>query len=276
MNELDKTEYAKLESQVAEVERIIEAGAGAGASNLLGEFLRNAKARMNEIRPEGSLSERQRKDDGRIDQLAVAAMVERETRLSAAEKEQYGGFLKLDYFTKANFGELEEFYSGAWDRLSEEGKEQMSHRVWEGVRQGEYSFADLPENVRKKEADRLYEQIADASRVHGALANIPEQDRADFIRAHESGDSKAEAEILSRESFSMNVSTISSKEGSLRDPSVSSKKEADVQKDSSDRRQESNGQAEESAFSGFTLAESSEVTRPDLPTQPGASGIQRS
>lgn len=228
MGELDKAEYERLESQVSEVERILGEGqATGGISGLLGEFLRNAKARMNEIRPEGSLSERERKVASQTEQLALAALVARESQLNAAEKEQYGSFLKQGWFTKSDFGDLDRFYSGTWDKLSEEGKAQMSYRVWEGVRQGEYSFAELPENVRKKESERLYEQLVDVPEISGALADIPEQDRKDFIREYEAGNDKAVAEVLNREIFAMKVSTTLSAEESLRDSSESLKKEAD-------------------------------------------------
>lgn len=267
MSELDKAEYARLESQVIEVERIVgEELAHASVSGLLGEFLRNAKARMNEILPDGNLQERERKERSQSDQLAVAALVERESRLTASEKDQYGGFLKQGWFTKSNFGELESFYSSAWDRLSEEGKAQMSYRVWEGIRQGEYSFAELPENVRKKESERLYEQLTGREASQASLMNIPEQDRADFIREYEAGNSEAVAEVLGRESFSMNVSTTSSKGDSLRESPTTTENKADEKNSPETQGLRESRETENEIGQGFILADATEAVKPEIPS----------
>ncbi len=62
-------------------------------------------------------------------QVAVAAakLAARETALSASERETYRGFLEKAYFTKNDFGKLEEFYTHSYDRLSEGGKDEMSN-----------------------------------------------------------------------------------------------------------------------------------------------------
>ena len=78
----------------------------------------------------------------------------KEAALNTKEKEQYSGFLKEDFFTKKDFGRLDDFYAHTWDRLSEGGKEQMSKRIWEGVRRNEYKFTDLPKDVQEKEESR--------------------------------------------------------------------------------------------------------------------------
>ena len=213
-----------------------------------------------------------------MEQLGVAALVERESRLTLGEKEQYGSFLKLDWFTKSNFEDLDQFYSSSWDRLSEEGKTQMSYRVWEGVRQGEYSFAELPENVRKKEADRLYEQLMGEDMGQPSLANIPAQDREEFIREYEAGNDQAVAEVLSRESFVMNVSTTSSREDSLRESSVSSKKEAEDQKprkSESRESRESNDASEELSLAGVALADATDVSSPAVQNPGSRAPIER-
>ncbi|MFD2256855.1 hypothetical protein ACFSSA_09220 [Luteolibacter algae] len=233
MTELDKAEYARLESQVAEVERIIDDGrAGGGASNLLGEFLRNAKARMNEIRPEGELSERHRKGANQVEQLAVAALVDRESRLSLGEKQQYAGFLKLDYFTKANFDELEIFYANSWDKLSEGGKDQMSARIWAGIRRKEYTFDELPHIVKEKESERMYLQLTGKIEPSASLQNIPPQDRADFVREYEARNKNAVSAILSRPAFA-EYSPDTREEEARRASSSSINNKADEQKKSS-------------------------------------------
>jgi len=46
---------------------------------------------------------------------------------------------------------LDAFYASSYDKLSDEGKAQMSTRIQEGIRRGEFEFSDLPERVQKKE-----------------------------------------------------------------------------------------------------------------------------
>lgn len=261
MSELDKAEYARLEDQVEAVEKAVAAGRHNGAEALLGRFLENAKLRMATLRESGTVFGESDKERRQARDVAVLHLVARESNLSAVEKEQYANFLEKEFFTKSDFSELESFYSSAWDRLSEGGKEQMSHRVWEGIRQGEYRFDELPEVVRRKESDRLYEQMKEVSLVHGSLSAIPKQDREDFIRAYEAGDEKTVAEALSRDGFALNT-TYSKSEDSLRDPSVSSKKEGESKKLSDSSVKEANDASEDLSTAGIVLAEAGEVEQP--------------
>jgi len=59
---------------------------------------------------------------------------ENERRLSAAERKQLAAFLQKARFTKSDFAELDRFYQGPYDRLTDEGKDEMSKRVWNGTR----------------------------------------------------------------------------------------------------------------------------------------------
>jgi hypothetical protein len=131
--------------------------------------------------------------------LLMAA--EREKALTAQEKETFNGFLHKEFFTKNDFGALEKFYAKTWDRLSEHGKDEMSHRVWEGIRRDEYSFTELPKVVREKEMERAYGRLNQSAIGAGAAAEIPEKDRQDFIRAYEAGKKDEAAKALERESF---------------------------------------------------------------------------
>ena len=64
----------------------------------------------------------------------IAALVAVEKALSDSDQEEYSAILKHEHFTKAEFAQLEHFYSNGYDKLSEEGKRQMSRRVWDGMR----------------------------------------------------------------------------------------------------------------------------------------------
>jgi hypothetical protein len=139
------------------------------------------------------------------EQAAIALMAQKEAALSAREQAEYSGFLKEDFFTKGDFGRLEHFYAHAWDRLSEEGKDEMSHRFWEGIRHGEYKFSDAPKAVRDKEEDRVYAKLTTPQIEQDRIRQIPESDRADFIRAYKAGDREEAGRVLNRESFGKNV-----------------------------------------------------------------------
>ena len=88
-----------------------------------------------------------------------AALAEQEKALTQEERKEYASLLKHEHFTKAEFGQMEHFYSHAFDKLSEGGKDQMSRRVWGGIRPSE------PEDKRKG-------AVSAAAAFRGQLTNI--------------------------------------------------------------------------------------------------------
>ena len=82
---------------------------------------------------------------------AAAALAAKETKLNEQERQTYRGFLEESYFTKRDFGKLDEFYKHSYDRLSEGGKDEMSKRIHEGIRRGEFKESDLPNAVLQRE-----------------------------------------------------------------------------------------------------------------------------
>lgn len=201
MSQLDEVEYSRLAAQVQEIENLVGSGQSGDVGDLLKHFLHNAKSRMEEIRHDEVRAEVEKKEQKAKENANVAQLAEMEHNLSVEEKRQYAGFLKLDYFTKANFEGLEDFYANSWDKLSEGGKDQMSARVWEGIRRKEYTFDELPHIVKEKESERMYMQLTGKIEPSASLQNIPQQDRADFVREYEAGNEKAASRILSRPAF---------------------------------------------------------------------------
>ena len=201
MSGLDEVEYASLSDQVRKIEELSNSSQPEGVSYLLKNFLHNAKSRMAEIQDEEVRSEDEKKEQKSKETANVVQLAEMEHKLNAEEKQQYSGFLKFDYFTKANFDELESFYANSWDKLSESGKAEMSSRVWEGIKRKEYTFEELPETVREKESERMYQQLTGRIEPSASLQNIPPQDRADFVREYEAGNEQAAAKVLSRPIF---------------------------------------------------------------------------
>jgi hypothetical protein len=122
--------------------------------------------------------------------LTIHRLVERETALNQAEREQYAKFLEKEFFTKSDFGKLREFYAHTWDRLTEAGKDLMTMRVFEGVRRKEFEFSELPDEVKEKEAGRLHELILRGRRSPAELGGISPQDREAFIDAQNRGDKR--------------------------------------------------------------------------------------
>jgi len=199
VSESDRMEQAGLERAVADIERVVLASPP-GTRPLFNGFLLNAKARLGVLEKKIHDAEREQQNHA-TNELAVVELAQKETRLSAQERQTYSGFLKEDFFTKKDFAKLDDFYAHSWDRLSEHGKDEMSHRIWEGVRKGEYKFSELPKSVREKETKRAYEVLKERETGTGKGMNIPEQDRADFIRAYEGGKRDEAAKVLERDSF---------------------------------------------------------------------------
>jgi hypothetical protein len=200
---LNEIEQKNLQTLIATVETALAASTP-GTRSLLENALNNAKARVGVL--ETKIKEAHEKSEGRArEDAAIAALVANETALSEQEREEYGEFLRKEYFTKRDFAGLEHFYAQTWERLSEGGKDEMSQRVWEGIRRDEYAFSELPESVRKKEAERLFGQIVSGKSEASMIEQIPSTDRDDFVGAFGSGDRQHAYKILDRESFAKNV-----------------------------------------------------------------------
>lgn len=199
ISEADRTERGSLEQAVLDVERKILA-MPPGTRPFFNAFLLNAKARLGLLDKKIHDEERE-KEQEKSNEVAVVQLAEKEASLDAKEKEEYSGFLKEDYFTKKDFAHLDEFYAHTWNRLSEGGKDQMSKRIWEGVRRNEYKFPDLPKDVQEKEEDRAYKFLKDSPAKRTNAMQVPEADRVDFIRSYEKGDRAEAAHILDRKGF---------------------------------------------------------------------------
>ena len=204
MTENRGIESSLLAENIRRIENMIKEGMSAGLEFMLKGELLNQRAQLSEIRIEEGTAE-SRKEEKVRESTALAGLIAAETRLNTEEKAQYGEFLEQEFFTRADFSKLDKFYSETWDKLSDEGKAQMSERVREGIRHNEYSFDELPENVRKKESEWTYLQITEQKPAAPGLENVPHQDKADFIRAYEAKDEKAVGEVLSRKGFSQNI-----------------------------------------------------------------------
>jgi hypothetical protein len=199
----DEIERTNLLKAISDVETV-HAVSTPGTRSVFDNFLQNAKARLGVL--EKKIHEAQREKEKEIsNQVAMASLAQGEAGLNADEKETYSGFLKEDFFTKKDFHRLDDFYAHTWDRLSEHGKDEMSRRVWEGVRRDEYKFVDLPKDVQDKEADRAYAVLKKRQIGAGVVAAIPEKDRQDFVTAYESGNKKQAEQILDRKSFGENM-----------------------------------------------------------------------
>ena len=68
-----------------------------------------------------------------LDRTAKGYSAEQETALTAQEQKTFAEFLKKPRFTRADFPDLEKFYKGPYDRLSERGKDEMSQRIQAGT-----------------------------------------------------------------------------------------------------------------------------------------------
>ena len=198
-------EYASLQSSIASAERLMQSAPGPNI--LLANFVENAKSRVGFI--ERKIKESQEKETRAEEQakafVALRQDAERETALSESERQTYDRFLSEDFFTRKDFSRLDQFYSHSWDRLSQHGKDEMSHRVWEGVRQGNYTFGQLPPSVKEKETKQAYDLFRNGSAADHNLSQIPASDRNDFIRAYEAGKTEEASKIIERPCFRDNL-----------------------------------------------------------------------
>lgn len=196
----DEAEYKGLQETVAMIDRILACSTASGATtSILVAVAEHARAKMGALEEKAARQEQERLEAE--SRAQAASLVARETELSKREQEQYARFLEKDYFTRTDFGALESFYSTAYDRLSEGGKDQMSQRVWGGVKRGEYQFTELPEVVKEKEAERLEQILRAGPSRPSSVWEVPEADRHDFIKARHEGQIEESYRVLNRETF---------------------------------------------------------------------------
>lgn len=199
MSELDKAEYQRIEAAIRATEQMM-IGNPHIRQDAVAALLEPSKGRLHQLDHNGtglSADVDNRKKQA-SDSIAIAVLVMQETQLNSAEKEIYGSFLQQDHFSRDDFGKLDEFYTdgGAWDRLSENGKKNMSERFWKGVEQGQYTLQEAPQNVRNKETDQLAFYIQNPDKAPEAVQRMSPAVKADFMTAHESGNKEAAREIL--------------------------------------------------------------------------------
>jgi hypothetical protein len=210
-------EQVSLQSTVSNLQAALLYATGE-SRKVLETAYRNASGRLATVETKVKDLQGKHEEEVKEESTRAATLVAQETRLSAQEKETFGGFMKKDFFTKADFGRLEDFYKKSYDRLSEHGKDEMSHRIWEGIRKHEYTFSELPADVREKEMRRAYGALTKQTDQSANVARIPESDRKDFIHAFETGHTAAAAKILQRPSFTQNMNL--SPESKAREHSV--------------------------------------------------------
>jgi len=203
-SKFDEMERDRLQAVVSALETALAVSSPASRS-VVERGLQGARSQVEFLNKKLKDAQVERENHAREQAALVATLAERETRLNSEEKRNYSGFLEKSFFTKSDFGSLEQFYAKTWDRLSERGKDEISHRVWEGVRRGEYKFTELPKVVQQKEMERAYSRLRSSAIGSADETRIPAKDREDFIRAYEEGKREEAAKILERESFKQNM-----------------------------------------------------------------------
>lgn len=157
MTELNEIVASNLRTAIDRIEGTLRSGAKLENEFLLKGELLNKLGQLAEVKQQQEFIEKDKKDDKVRETAAISYLVAKETKLNAQEKEEYAQFLSKEYFRKSDLKELEGFYTNSWDKLSEEGKEQMTQRVAEGIRRGEFTYDQMPDSMKKREVDRLKE-----------------------------------------------------------------------------------------------------------------------
>ncbi len=145
----DKMERDSLSKAISDVETAI-AVSTPGTRAVLEVFIFNARGRIAVLEKQIADVTSEREAQERQSTAAVS-MAQREAALSSEERETYGHFLEKEFFTRNDFGKLEQFYSKSWDRLGHEGKAIMDR--------GREAGSSLP-SPWKKQADRRAKQLA--------------------------------------------------------------------------------------------------------------------
>lgn len=276
----DEMERDNLQKAISDVERTL-AALPPGTRMPLTHFVENAKSRIAAL--EKKIKDFQLQRESREQERAtMAVLAQNEANLSTSEKETFSGFLGKDFFTKNDFSSLDKFYTNTWDRLSQTGKDEMSHRVWEGVRRDEYKFSELPNSVREKESKQVYNLIRDSAEKSGDLSRIPEKDRGEFVRAFEARKREEAVRILDRESFRENM---------FKHPESKANNHLDVQRgreangDSVERRtasrvnpdnkQQSGQEADTAGNMDLSALKSNGVQLADAPAKPSPANIPK-
>ena len=199
MSDLDKAEYQRIEAAIRATEDQMANNPHVRHDASVA-LMEPAKRRLETMDQEGrgllNSDDERRKQSMEAAQIAV--LVLQESRLNSAEKQAFGGFLQSEYFTRSDFGKLEDFYAdgGAWDRLSPEGKKQMSERFWGGIEKGEYTLSEAPDNVRKKEVGQLAHYLEHPEQAPESIKRMSPSAKEEFLQAHRSGDIEAAEKIL--------------------------------------------------------------------------------
>lgn len=146
----DEQERNNLQRAISDLETVI-AVSNPNTRRILESSLAGAKLRVSTLDKRIEEAKVERAAEVQAQAMAAVALAAKETALSARERETYRGFLEESYFTKKDFGKLDEFYKHGYDRLSEEGKEEMSQRLHEGIKRGEFRFSDLSRAVQERD-----------------------------------------------------------------------------------------------------------------------------
>ncbi len=146
---------AGIRESIERLEAAIKSGMKISDEFLLKGELSNKIAQLAEANQRQDYSEKEKKEEKTREASSISYLVEQEKKLTAEEKEKYSNFLAMDYFKKSDLKELDQFYQKSWDKLSEEGKDQMDKRVAEGIRRGEFTVDEMPESMKQRLNGRL-------------------------------------------------------------------------------------------------------------------------
>jgi hypothetical protein len=192
-------EYRNLKDTALAVEKLL-ADSPHAVNRVFANVLANIQKRIEVLEQEIKADEIKVRNE----QAVAVAAAEKEAALNAGERGIFADLMQREYFTKKDMPHVNTIYE-AWDRLTDGGKDAMSHRLWEGIRHGEQKFSELVDKIKDTEIARIYRRLTDSA-PDKRLPEIPEQDRNDFIRAVEDGKNDDASRILDRQSFTNAVS----------------------------------------------------------------------
>ncbi len=165
----DEQERGNLLNAVSEIETATVVAA-LGTRLILENSVENTKKRITTLDKKIEAAKAEQVAEVQMQAAAAASVLAtKETTLNDSERHTYRSFPEEAYCTKRDFGRLDEFYAHSYDRLSEGSKDEVSKRIDEGVKRGEFKFGDPPANALEKEINH---RVAKADKETPAQPNF--------------------------------------------------------------------------------------------------------
>ena len=208
----DQSERSGLQKAIADVETALSVSTP-GTRRILENSLEGMKSRVTTLDKKigDAIHERGGPSAGAVGHNRSAG-AKRSTPKRELRSRLTADYWRKEFFTKQDFktvGSVLFKIMGPFERRWQRRNEPFVFGKVSGTMN--IVFTDAPTIVQEKEAKMAFRDLTGPSNAQTrTLEQIPEADRADFIRAYQSGDRNEIGQVLSRDSFRQNMAVESS------------------------------------------------------------------